>query len=80
MKKRRNIGRFQNLFQAETISRHWKKFPEKPQNHDHPVFGNSFRDLPIWVKIIFQKISIWPLENNLTDLKRKILSMILSIS
>ena len=27
----------------------WKKFPGYPLSH-RPFFGNSFRDLPIWVK------------------------------
>ena len=27
----------------------WKKFPGYPLSH-RPFFGNSFRDLPIWIK------------------------------
>ena len=28
----------------------WKKFPGYPLSH-RPFFGNSFRDLSIWVKV-----------------------------
>ena len=29
----------------------WENFPENPLSHA-PIFGEIFRDLPIWVKII----------------------------
>ena len=44
---------------SEILKKAWKNFPRNPLS-DHPVFGNIFQDLAIWVK---QKRSNFILSN-----------------
>ena len=34
---------------SEILKKAWKNFPRNPLS-DHPIFGNIFQDLAIWVK------------------------------
>ena len=34
---------------SDILKKAWKIFPRNPLS-DHPVFGNTFQDLAIWVK------------------------------
>ena len=40
---------------SEILKKAWKNFPRNPLS-DHPVFGNIFQDLAIWVKKIDGKV------------------------
>ena len=43
---------------SEILKKAWKNFPRNPLS-DHPVFGNIFQDLAIWVKVSLIQTEPW---------------------
>ena len=60
---------------SEILKKVWKNFPRNPLS-DHPIFGNIFQDLSIWVKelkdcfVQFSSATQWRLVTTISRTKR----------